>query len=326
VAAPVPVPVPAIPTPVVPPVVVPLPKVPKLPAPVLAAPVKTSAPAVSVPAVHAPLGGTSAGAATGSSSSPSSAGSSSGSSSSRHAARPNVRRLHSSRSWIGGTKRGTTLTFFLPRAARVFFTVRQVSPLCRATGHFSYRGHAGLNRVRFNGKLRGRQLDAGTYRISARARGGRTIPRVILVVVDGAAPTGAELAAARAANVCSAGAGAGSGAAGSTGASDGGSLASAQQLERSLQPKTQPLASGLAKGANSHSGVLAASLEKTAEAIRPVIVFLLGLAILLLAVAALPRTAVPDPRFHDVLARHRVDLAGVGAAALVAVVILFLFG
>jgi hypothetical protein len=229
--------------------------------------------------------------------------------------------MHASRSWIG-PKRATRITFFLPRAARVVFTVRQVSPVCRAAGHFSYRGHAGFNSVRFNGRLRGRQLEPGTYRVWARTRGGRTIPRITIVVVKAAAPTGAELAAARASNVC---AGNG-GAAGSSGASGSGALASAQHLERSLQPKSQPLASGLAKGANSHSGVLAASFEKTAEAIRPVIVFMLGLAILLLAVASLPRTAVPDPRVHDVLARHRVDLAGVGAAALVAVVILFLLG
>lgn len=76
------------------------------------------------------------------------------------------------------------------------------------------------------------------------------------------------------------------------------------------------------KGANSHSGVLAPSLEKTAEALRPIVVVLLALAILLLGVASLPRTAVPDPRLHDLLARHRVDLASVGAAALVAVAFL----
>lgn len=87
----------------------------------------------------------------------------------------------------------------------------------------------------------------------------------------------------------------------SAAASDTGSAANAQNVERSLQPKAVPLAGGiLTKAANSHSGVLAASLEKTAEALRA------------------------DPRLHDLLARHRVDLAGVGAAALVAVALLFL--
>jgi hypothetical protein len=211
----------------------------------------------------------------------------------------------------------------VPGAARVFFTFKQVSPVCRAVGHFSYRAHAGFNRVRFNGRLGGQRLAPGTYSISARTRSGRTIPRITLVVVRSAAPTGAQLAAARASNACSGSAGAASDSAGTSGS---GALASAEHLERSLQPNSQPLAGGLAKGANSHSGVLAASLEKTAEAIRPVVVFLLVLAIMLLTVASLPRTAVPDPRFHDVLARHRLDLAGVGAAALVAVVILFVLG
>jgi type IV secretory pathway TrbD component len=200
----------------------------------------------------------------------------------------------------------------------VFFTVSQVWPVCRTAGHFSYRGHAGLNRVRFNGRVGSRQLGAGTYRISARTRAGRTVRRMTLVVVDAGAPTRAQLAAARSADVCSA-------TAGSTGASNMGGLA-AERLQRSLQPKGQPSASGAVKGSTTHSGVLAASLEKTAEALRPVIVALLALAILLLAVASLPRAAVPGPRFHDVLTRHRVDLAGVGAVALAAVVIVFLFG
>jgi hypothetical protein len=188
-------------------------------------------------------------------------------------------------------------------------------------GHFSYLGHAGFNRVRFDGKLGRHELEPGTYKISARTRSGRTIPRVTLVIVESAAPSAGELAAARAANVCS-GVAADSA---STAASNTGSAANAQNVERSLQPRAVPLAGGIpAKAANSHSGVLAASLEKTAEALRPIVVVLLGLAIVLFGIASLPRTAVPDPRMHDLLARHRVDLAGVGAAALVAVALLFL--
>ena len=218
-----------------------------------------------------------------------------------------------------GKKRVITLTFVLPRAMHVFFTVSQVSPVCRTAGHFSYSGHAGVNRVRFNGRVAGRQLEPGTYRISARTRDGGTVPRVTLVVVA-VAPTRAQLAAARSANVCPAIAGTASG---STGASITAGLATAQ---RSLTPKGQPSASGAPNGSNPPSGVLAATLEKTAEALRPAIIALLAVAILLLAVASLPRAAIPDPRLHNVLARHRVDLAGVGAVALAAVVIVFLLG
>jgi hypothetical protein len=89
----------------------------------------------------------------------------------------------------------------------------------------------------------------------------------------------------------------------------------------------QVAAEGLAPhGPNLHSGVLASSVEKTARAIRPLLVALLALAILLLGVASLPREAVPELRMHYLLMRHRVELAGLGAAALVAVALAFLLG
>jgi hypothetical protein len=47
---------------------------------------------------------------------------------------------------------------------------------------------------------------------------------------------------------------------------------------------------------------------------------------MLLGVASLPSEAVPEARMHDLLARHRVELAGLGAAALVAVAVAFLLG
>ena len=105
-----------------------------------------------------------------------------------------------------------------------------------------------------------------------------------------------------------------------------GELAGAEYLQRSLQPKGQLSAVRAPDSSNSHSGVLAASFEKAAEALQPLIIALLALATLLLTVASLPRAAVPSPRIHDVLVRHRVDLAGVGAVALAAVVIVFLRG
>jgi hypothetical protein len=65
-------------------------------------------------------------------------------------------------------------------------------------------------------------------------------------------------------------------------------------------------------------------VQKTAHAVRPLLVALLALAILLLGVASLPRVAVPDPRLNDALSRHRLELAGLGAAALVGVALAFL--
>jgi hypothetical protein len=197
--------------------------------------------------------------------------------------------------------------------------------VCHVVGRFSVRGHAGLNRVRFIGRVRGKQLGAGTYRISARARGEQALVRVTIVVVAGGAPTREQLAAARASNVCSATRGIASTVAVSGASNAGG--ANPEQVERSFQPKGEPSASGHSEGSDSRGGVLGSgAVERTAEAIRPVLVALLGLAILLLAFASLPRVAVPDPRFHEVLARHRLDIALAGSAALVAVVIAFLLG
>jgi hypothetical protein len=52
----------------------------------------------------------------------------------------------------------------------------------------------------------------------------------------------------------------------------------------------------------------------------------LAVSILLLGIAALPLAAVPEPRVNELLARHRIEIAGVGAAALAAVAVAFLLG
>jgi len=207
----------------------------------------------------------------------------------------------------------TTLTFVLPRAARVVFVVTQVSPVCRLVGRFVVNGHAGRNRVRFPRRASKLKLDPGTYRITARTRAGRLVQRVTIVVVDGRAPTRAQIIAARAANVCTATERLAATVSGSTGASN-------------TTAAEQPSASG-SSGGISHSGaVLASSVEKAARAVRPVLVALLVLSIVLLAIASLPRLAVPESRANELLARHRMEIAGLGTAALVAVVIAFLLG
>jgi hypothetical protein len=195
----------------------------------------------------------------------------------------------------------------LQQPGRVVFTVNQLSPTCVGIGRFSVAGHAGLNRVRFAGVVHGRQLTPGTYRVSIHSASGRIVRRVTLVVVGGSAPSSDELHALRAANVCQ------GGISPTTTSASGGTTSTPLGLQTLPQPKTA--AAGLAPthAPDIHSGVLGSSVEKTARAIQPLLVALLALAIILLAVASLPREAVPGPRAHDTLARHRLELAGLGA-------------
>jgi hypothetical protein len=58
----------------------------------------------------------------------------------------------------------------------------------------------------------------------------------------------------------------------------------------------------------------------------PLLVALLALAIVLLGLPSAPRIALPESRTSDLLARHRIEIAGLGAAAFGAVVIGFLLG
>jgi hypothetical protein len=194
----------------------------------------------------------------------------------------------------------------------VILVVEQVSPTCRIAGRFSVQGHAGLNRVRFPGRGKHLQLRPGTYRISARTPAGRFLRRVTIVVVEGGTPSSSELSSARAANVC-------------TSASSLASAGSTGESNASLSVG-HPSASGApAQGTNTHSGgALGTTVAKAARALQPLLVALLAFAIALLGLASLPRMAFPESRTSDLLARHRIEIAGLGAAAFAAVVIGFL--
>lgn len=334
-AGPVPIPplptttvaVPAPPVPV--PVPVSLPPVPKPPPPVVAAPV-SAAPGPPAQASSVPAAVSSGGAAPASSTPSSSSSSAPSSSSSSSADGARVDHFQSSRRWIGTSgpkrRRTTTFTFVLQQPERVVFTVNQVSPACVGVGHFSVGGHAGLNRVPFAGVVHGQRLAPGTYRIAIRTRSGRTVRRVTLVVVGGSAPSLDELHALRAENSCR-----GTSGTASPTTTSPSSAATAAAPTKPLgpqklpQPKTSAESLGPAHAPNLHSGVLGSSVAKTARTLQPALVALLALAILLLGTASLPREAVPGPRVHDALARHRIELAGLGAVALVAVAVAFLF-
>jgi hypothetical protein len=338
----VPVPLPTLPVPTTPVSTTPAPaptpppvSTPKVTTPLPATPVPTGAPAgtgttvpaaASSPASRAtgslPLDLASPNGSTDASGPSSSSGGSSFSSGG--SGRGGVEGSQSSRTWIATSgpkrRRHTTLTFTLPRAATVLLIVKQVSPVCRIAERFTVKGHAGRNRVRVPIEANRVQLEPGTYWISTRTRTGDLIRRVTIVVVDGRrVPSRDELAAARASNVCT-----------STTSfvdADVSTGASNQPVQRALTPGTTRSASGPGLGTKSHSGaVLGTTVAKAARAIRPLLVALLVLAILLLGIASLPRVAMREARTGDLLARHRTQIAGLGAAAFVGVVIVFLLG
>jgi hypothetical protein len=66
---------------------------------------------------------------------------------------------------------GTTIRFTLPEAARVKLSfARKSGKRFRAAGSLTVRGHAGKNRLRFQGRLsRRKTLKPGGYRVTLRA-------------------------------------------------------------------------------------------------------------------------------------------------------------
>jgi hypothetical protein len=217
---------------------------------------------------------------------------------------------------MGGPRRHrtTVLTFRLRRAGRIVFVVEQVAPVCRVVSRFAVKGAAGVNRVRFPRPKSRLTLDSGTYRISGRTGSRRLVERVTVVVFD-RRPSAAELQAARSANVCSTRAD----------LSAFGAVATAARVERALSPG-RPSANGpvLRSGSLPSGGVLGSTAAQAARAVRPILVALLALAIVLLGIASLPRLAFVDRRTNDLLATRRLEIAALGAAAFIAVVITFL--
>jgi hypothetical protein len=257
-----------------------------------------------------------------SASSPSSSSSSAGGQASRS---PSIHGLRSSRTWLAtrGARnhRATVLRFRLAQAGRIVFTVVQVSPVCRIAGSFSIHGHAGLNRVRFRGRVGGRLLLPGTYRLNAHTPRGGTVVHVVLAVF-GAAPSPNQLAIARRSSVCS--------------AADLGRLTSNTTGALTAAPPAgagDP--GGLVGGQNpSDSGVAGASVEIKApdasafsptaisrKVSNPLVIAALALAIVLLGLAAIPPAAIRDPGLTEVLSRHRLEAALAGAAAFIAALV-----
>jgi hypothetical protein len=63
-------------------------------------------------------------------------------------------------------QRGTVIRFRLRKGGRVELVVRENSAPCSILGRKRVRGHEGMNRVRFDGRIRGKPLAAGRYTIT----------------------------------------------------------------------------------------------------------------------------------------------------------------
>jgi hypothetical protein len=207
-------------------------------------------------------------------------------------------------------RRFSILVFRLRHAGRVRFTVVEVFPLCRVVGHFTVRGHAGINRFRFKGRVHGKPLPAGTYQIGLRARRGRLL-RVTIAIFDSAASSPSLVAAAKKRNVC--------GATTSFSSSLGFDLGGVEGRSAAAESSSSPV---------SHHvlGVDVTGLTPqkllTEIAKSPFGIVALGLAVLLFGLAMIPGAATPGPRSADLLARRRSAMVLAGGVAFATGVII----
>jgi hypothetical protein len=98
---------------------------------------------------------------------------------------------------------GTTLIFRLTKPAILHVTIVRVFPSCKRIGSFNVRAHAGVNRIRFRGRFRGRVLPVGGYRLVVRARGAERAAAAVPIVIARGEASRVAVDTARNAKVCS---------------------------------------------------------------------------------------------------------------------------
>jgi hypothetical protein len=204
----------------------------------------------------------------------------------------------------------------------VEFVVMRVAPDCRPVGRFRVKGHAGKNRVGFRGRIKGRALRPGTYVIRARTLPARRALTETKLVIFKRKPLRGEVAAAQASNTC--GSSDDDTSSSSTLGSGAGPLGSAGQ-HGPLQVKRggEPIRVDNNK---TPVAVLGARFTRAADAVKGVpalLYLLLGVAIGLLAAAAMPLRFVPSARMTAVLAYRRTFVAMAGAVTLASVAVVY---
>ena len=188
-------------------------------------------------------------------------------------------------------------------------------------GRFQVKGHAGQNRVRFRGRIKGRALRPGTYVIRARTLPARRALTETKLVIFKRRPLPEELAAAQASNTCRSSNGDTSSS--STlggGAGPGAGTEGKRRVERGGKG-SEAIRVGTPK---NPLGVMGVRFTRAADAVKtvPAVLFvLLGIAIGLLAAAAMPLRFVPSARMAAVLACRRTSVAMAGAVTLASVAV-----
>lgn len=95
------------------------------------------------------------------------------------------------------------IVFRLSRPTMLRVTVVRVYPTCKRIGTFTVRGRAGVNRIRFRGRLGRRTLPAGSYRLIVRARGAERDAAAVPIVVARGPVSPATVRRLRRAMACS---------------------------------------------------------------------------------------------------------------------------
>ena len=95
------------------------------------------------------------------------------------------------------------IVFRLSRPTMLRVTVVRVYPTCKRIGTFTVRGQAGVNRIRFRGRLGRRMLPTGSYRLIVRARGAERDAAAVPIVVARGPVSAATVRRLRRAMACS---------------------------------------------------------------------------------------------------------------------------
>jgi hypothetical protein len=208
--------------------------------------------------------------------------------------------------------RALVFQFRLRHAQALRISLFEVSPACRRVASFRRHGHRGVNVIRVRVKISGVRLRPGTYRMTVRNSGRLVMQRRF--VVARSRPSRSAFLAALHRDACAA-------------ARSRAQLISVQvAAPAALTPPRGAVAGSRVvlhpdRGTSPGHvlGELTAPLVVTPAWLRPILLAVLGLALALLLVAALPQSAVYPNGPAVLLARHRGGLAAVGGTLLAGV-------